>query len=191
MTSQAQRQSYTKEQPLALCDYEIVPANGASPHIQELDLDSTVAKVFGLGQTQDLAPTVNAAVKTWAFTGQLFTADHQPVGTLDNLTITAMKLNDPQTGRPLVVVNLDYLATSHGWRTGRGLNGEPYGMTNNVFFRNSAGGLVWSMYLSAFLLDCNMNRWHVTHGQADRYNVAWFDVAEAVAHEVGGTIFRC
>jgi len=189
MTSQVQKKAAYTQQSLALCDYEIAPVDGASPHTQKLNLDSAVAKLFGLGQSKNLAP-LDTAVKTWAFTGQLFTGDHQPVGTLDDLTITAMKLNDPQTGRPLIVVNLDYLATSHGWRTGRGV-GEPYGMANNLIFKNSAGGVVWVMYLSAFLLDCSWNRWHVTQSGGDRYNVAWFDVCEAVTHEVRGAVFPC
>ncbi|GGU79402.1 hypothetical protein GCM10010211_51780 [Streptomyces albospinus] len=89
----------------------------------------------------------------------------QDATTLYDATITALKLNDPATGAPLISVILDYLATSHGWRTGRGYAGEPYGMSNQLFFKNSVGGVVWVMDLSTFLLECGWDRWHVTHGR--------------------------
>ncbi|MFI0822661.1 hypothetical protein ACH4TX_44540 [Streptomyces sp. NPDC021098] len=193
MTLQEQQEAattYAKYESLALCDYKTVLTEGASPTplTREIDLDPTVARVFGLGRTQEL---VRTAAKTWSFQGELYTANQEPVATLYNATITALKLNDPATGAPLISVVLDFLATSHGWRTGRGYAGEPYGMPNQLFFKNSVGGVVWVMDLRNFLLQCGWNRWHDTYGGGDRYNVAWFDVCEGVTHEVRGAVYRC
>ncbi|MFJ4540066.1 hypothetical protein ACIP39_29530 [Streptomyces tibetensis] len=193
MTTQEQQRAkaYDAKQPLDQCTYEFVPADGATgPSTQELNLDLEVAKLFGISDTKPEA-VVRAVSKTWAFTGKISTAAGEPVATLENLTITATKVDDPHTGRPFIHIALDYFATSHGWRTGRGVSGEPYGMSNRIYFKNSGGGIVWATDLPVFVLGCGWHREHQTYFGIDRYNVGWFDVCQGVQHEVRGVIFRC
>jgi len=192
MTSQAQQQAAAADtkQSFHPCEYEMVPTDGQNqPVAGEIDLEPRIAKLFGLGRTLD--QSVQAVTKTMTFQGKLATSDHQPVATLDDVNVTATKMNDPHTGVPFVHVTLDYFATSHGWRTGRG-GTEPWGLSNHLYFKNSAGGIVYSQALNTvFVLQCGWNRQHRFHYIVDRSFVGWFDVWGGVTHSVSGSVFRC
>ncbi|WP_432096598.1 hypothetical protein [Streptomyces sp. bgisy100] len=194
MSSQAQERPgrAVADLPFETGTLEMLPDKGISfPELQELELEPRISHMLGLGQ--DVTHTVRALSKTMTFQGKLFTAAHAPIATLENVTVTATQASDPHTGVPFVHVTLDYFATSHGFRTGRGAPGEPLGAPQGLYFRNQAGGTVysWGFPNDDFRLECGWERRHCFHHFYDKTFVGWFDVWEGILHEVRGVFFRC
>ncbi len=125
------------------------------------------------------------------------------IGTLYDVSVTLMRLTNPNTGMVSLQMSLEYYATSNGSRTpdGRSLPGstssydagrEDYNVSHAVYFRNSSGGLVYSWWVGKdFQLVCGWNRQHCLHGKIETNILDWFDAVDQYQWEVSGTFYRC
>jgi hypothetical protein len=125
------------------------------------------------------------------------------IGKLHDVTVTLMRLTNPNTGLVSLQLSLEYLATSDGSRTpdGRSLPGathdynpgrEEYRINHYVHFRNSSGGLVYTWWVGKdFELGCGWNRQHRIHGRIETNVLDWFDAVDRYQWEVGGAFYRC
>jgi hypothetical protein len=158
----------------------------------DVQIGRDAADLLGLpGLTTD-AP-LTAQSKTMSFTGKLFVAGAQ-VAQLDEATVTVTRMANPSTGAPFLFITFSYLATSMGWRSGRGWpTSEPLGMPHGLYFKNSAGGTMysWGFPYDDFRLDCNWNRQARYHVIREYTFVGWFDLWAGVEHRVNGAMFRC
>ncbi|MCM2389736.1 hypothetical protein [Streptomyces albipurpureus] len=118
------------------------------------------------------------------------TGDQTPIATLTDFTVAATKGTDPQTGKPLLWLGMDYRLTSHGYRIFDGYDGGPMAVQLN--FRSSAGGIVYQHRLSPGVkLACGHNNFHVTNLHAERYWVDWFDPWQKLDRDGWGTVEQC
>lgn len=170
----------------------IIPEDLSKPIIKEVEIKPEIAGLFGMPV---LTHTMQAESKTMSFQGKLFiNGRSEPIATLDDVKVTAIKFTNPQSGVPYIRVFLDYFVTSHGFRTGRGApTGEPLSAPQGLYFKNSAGGIIhsWGFPQDEFMLSCNWNREHRMHTFTDTNYVGWFDLWEGVTHEVRGVFFKC
>jgi hypothetical protein len=125
------------------------------------------------------------------------------IADLIDVSVTLIRLTNPNTGRVSIEMSLEYLITSDGARTpdGRSLPGsthdyntghEDYNLYHNVYFRNSTGGLVYQWALDKdFALVCGWNRQHRLHGKTETNQLDWFDLVAQYQWEVGGAFYRC
>jgi hypothetical protein len=126
----------------------------------------------------------------------------EDIGRLDDITVTLMRLKNPNTGAVSIQMSLEYLATSNGSRTpdGRTLPGstsslygrEAYRLKHWIYFRTAAGGLVHDWYVGQdFELDCGWNRRHCLHGRIETNILDWFDAVERYEWEIRGLFYHC
>lgn len=134
-----------------------------------------------------------AATRSMTFQGKLF-AGGTHAATLDEATVTVTRMANPSTGVPFLLITFGYFATSLGWRTGKGsAAGEAGSMLHGLYFKNSAGGTMWSWGFpyDDFRLSCGWNREWRYHVIRDYDYVSWFDLWAGVEHRVHGTMYRC
>jgi hypothetical protein len=125
------------------------------------------------------------------------------IADLIDVSVTLIRLTNPNTGLVSIEMSLEYHITSDGARTpdGRPFPGatnsfdpgrEDYNLYHNVYFRNSAGGLVYQWALDKdFALVCGWNRQHRLHGKTETNQLDWFDLVAQYQWEVGGAFYRC
>jgi hypothetical protein len=125
------------------------------------------------------------------------------IADLINVTVTIIRLTNPNTGLVSIEMSLEYLISSDGARTpdGRPFPGathdfdpgrEDYNLYHNVYFRNSSGGLVYHWALDKdFALVCGWNRQHRFHQNIETNQLDWFDLVSQYQWEVGGAFYRC
>jgi len=124
------------------------------------------------------------------------------IGKLHDVSVTLIRLTNPNSGVVSIQMSLEYFATAEGSRTpdGRSLPGstssydagrEGYRVSHAVYFRNAAGGLVYGWYMQDFELDCGWNRHHCLHGKIETSVLDWFDAVDRYQWEVGGAFYRC
>jgi hypothetical protein len=125
------------------------------------------------------------------------------IADLIDVSVTLIRLTNPNTGLVSIEMSLEYHITSDGARTpdGRPFPGatnsfdpgrEDYNLYHNVYFRNSTGGLVYQWALDKdFALVCGWNRQHRLHGKTETNQLDWFDLVAQYQWEVGGAFYRC
>lgn len=156
---------------------------------RELQIGPDAATALGFPVLADFA----AQSKTLTFQGRL-TVGGAPAATLDDATVTVTLMANPQTGVPFLFITFSYLATSQGFRTGRGApTGEPLGMPQGLFFKNQSGGVMysWGFPGDDFRLECSWNREFRYHIIREYNFVGWFDLWSGIEHRVAGSLFRC
>jgi hypothetical protein len=131
---------------------ELISPETAKPDVKEFELDREVSRIF------TFYGEVRAVTKTMGpFTGKLFHGSGEQIATLDDVTVTATRGTSPQ-GQSFIVMTLEYLVTSHGWRTGTGSSGEPWGLRQEVRCQNSAGGTMYVVGFDPFEMLCGDRR---------------------------------
>lgn len=158
---------------------------------QQMHIAPDVAAFLNLPTLTD-AP-LPAASKTMKFQGKLFAGGTQ-AATLDEATVTVTRSTNPTTGVPFLFITFSYLATSQGFRTGKGgSSGEPLGMLHGLYFKNQSGGTMysWGFPYDDFRLECGWNHEHRYHVIREYNLVDWFDLWAGVEHRVRGTLFHC
>jgi len=151
------------------------------------------------------APTTQVPLKT-------FGPDHaelryndgdETIGRLEQIRVALIRLTNPNTGFVSVQMSLEYLATSNGSRTpdGRTLPGattaytpgrEPYKLKHWVYFRNAAGGLVYTWWVGQdFQLNCGWNRQYCQHGTTETNILGWFDAVRGYNWQISGLFYPC
>ena len=119
------------------------------------------------------------------------------IGRLDDIIVTLIRLTNPNTGAISIQMSLEYLATSDGSRTpdGRYLpdaSHETYRVNHNVYFRNTAGGLVYGWWVGqTFELNCGWNRQHCLYGKIETNILDWFDAVDHYNWDISGLFYRC
>jgi len=153
----------------------------------------------------NILPTMQVPMKTFGpDQGEIHYNDGSgSIGKLNDVTVTLMRLTNPNTALVSLQMSLEYFATSDGSRTpdGRALPGathdynpghEDYRINHSVYFRNSSGGLVYSWWVGKdFELVCGWNRQHRIHGKVETNVLDWFDAVDRYQWEVGGAFYRC
>lgn len=152
-----------------------------------------------------MEPKTRVPVKTFGpGKGELhYTDGSGSIGTLDDITVTLIRLTNPNTGAVSIQMSLEYFATSNGSRTpdGRTLPGatssynpgrETYKVNHWVYLRTATGGLVYTWWVGQdFQLDCGWNRQHCLHGRIETNILDWFDAVERYNWEISGLFYRC
>jgi hypothetical protein len=153
----------------------------------------------------NISPTMQVPMKTFGpDQGEIHYNDGSgSIGRLNDVTVTLMRLTNPNTALVSLQMSLEYFATSDGSRTpdGRALPGathdynpghEDYRINHYVYFRNSSGGLVYTWWVgTTFELLCGWNRKHCIHGKVETNVLDWFDAVDRYQWEVGGAFYRC
>lgn len=171
------------------------------PAVHEIKLHPEIAAVFGIKPLSNY--DFIAQTKTMAFSqGHLATDSGEPIGTLNDVTVTVTRMADPNTKIPFLFISLDYFATSEGFRTGDGkliilssssYTHESYKAPQYLYFKNGSGGVMYTAYLGnySFELECGWNKMHQLFTFAEHNFIDWFDLWEGFQHEVKGTFYRC
>ncbi|MEA2361862.1 MAG: hypothetical protein QOD71_1007 [Thermoleophilaceae bacterium] len=165
--------------------------DAAHPGAADVQIQPDAAAILGLRLATDAPFTAQS--KTMSFQGKLFVGSTQ-AATLDEATVTVTRMANPSTGAPFLFITFSYLATSMQFRTGRGApTGEPLGMPHGLYFKNSAGGTMysWGFPYDDFRLECNWNHEHRYHVIREYTFVDWFDLWAGVQHRVQGAMFHC
>jgi len=164
----------------------------------------TVDAATALSKLWNISPKLDVPMKTFGpDEGELHYNDGSgSIGKLHDVSVTLIRLTNPNSGVVSIQMSLEYFATAEGSRTpdGRSLPGstssydagrEGYRVSHAVYFRNAAGGLVYGWYMQDFELDCGWNRHHCLHGKIETSVLDWFDAVDRYQWEVGGAFYRC
>jgi hypothetical protein len=165
--------------------------------VREFKLNRDASSIFTFGGS------LSAVSKTLGpFTGEIHVdATGEPIATLDDVRATVTHMTGQQN-QSFLLCTLEYLVTSHGWRTGDGRNlpgattsfnpsHEPIGAAQQVNFQNSAGGTMRAIGFDVFRLNCNDNRKYQMIAYNESMFLGWFDDWAAFSHLVHGVFFRC
>ena len=159
------------------------------PNHVKTGIEPAVAGAFGL---HTLDQTLPAETKTMRFQGKLFVGGRpEPVAILDDVTVTATRMGNPQTGLPILWLSVSWLATSLGWRTTKDYVHEGGWPSSTLYFKNASGGIVLSWSLQALELDCGADHKFHLETKVESTYVGWFDVWGGIQHLVQGPLFRC
>lgn len=127
--------------------------------------------------------------ETMNFEGKLY-AGGALAATLGDVDVTAT-LTYPDD-QPFLFISFRFKVFANGFRTGRGGH-EASGMPHCLFFKNSAGGTVYSYAFPSqeIQFGCDWNGKERHYVIREEHYTDWFYLWRGIEHKAAGTLYRC
>jgi len=159
--------------------FELLMPNEVKMDVKQFKLNRDASGIFSFGST------FSATSKTLGpFAGEIHEdATGQPIATFNDIRVSVTSLIE--NNKNILLLSLEYFITSHGWRS------DPGQVSQQVLYRNSGGGVMFSEAFTSFVLNCNDNRRYDWFQVGERDILGWIDDLEAFTYLVNGSFFKC